>query len=155
MEFLRNAYQHLHTSEVAGMRRFPVSFVIVCLLLVQSCHSDDKTSDAGAPQLPTHEEICACYGLYLQGDYAGYVAAMQSCDGKTPAYRKQMVHLLKQHAKLSADRNGKVLSVRVNRIEPHDGGRMLNVFLITQYEDGTNEEILLPMVYDGSRWRLQ
>ena len=137
------------------MRIFPVSFVMACSLFMQSCRSDDKTSGAGGPQLPTHEEICAYYNLYLQGDYAGYVAAMQSCDGKTPAYRKQMALLFKQHAKLSADRNGKVLSVRVNRIEPHNGGRMLNVFLITEYEDGTNEEILLPMVHDGSRWRLQ
>lgn len=155
MEFLRHAHKHLHPSEIADMRKFSVSFVLMCLLLVLSCRSKDKTSDAGGPQLPTHEEICAYYDLYLQGDYAGYVAAMQSCDDKTPAYREQMAFLFKQHAKLSADRNGKVLSVRVNRIEPHDGGRMLNVFLITAYEDGTNEEILLPMVYDGSRWRLQ
>lgn len=128
-------------------------WVLAALLL--SCNRGNRFPDAAAPPLPSQEEICAYYNLYLRGDYGAYVDAMQSCDGKTEAYRKQMAILFKQHARLSAEKNGKVLSIRVNRIEPHDSGRMVNVFLVSQYESGTTEEKLLPMVFVDGRWRLQ
>ena len=36
----------------------------------------------------------------------------------------------------------------------HDSGRMANVFRNVTYGDGSEEEIIFPLVYDGQHWRI-
>lgn len=95
------------------------------------------------------------YKLRVDGKYAQYVAAMQSCDSTTADYKKQMETLLRHHAAVINKTKQGVKSVKALRTEMHDAEKMANVFLNITYNDGSDEEIILPLVLDDNTWRLQ
>ena len=100
-----------------------------------------RQPSASAPEGPKAEEVERIYNLFLQGQYEAYVAEMASCDSMPDFYRRQMVDLCKQHAYQQKERNG--------------GAVQANVFLRVLYEDHSHEEILISMVKQNDRWRLQ
>lgn len=119
-----------------------------------SCGGGERSQEAAAT-LPSEEEVAATYELYLRGDYAGFVSAMASCDGLPEDYRRQMEMLHKQHAaSVKRDRGG-VKAFTVGRMEAHNDSMHVDAFLNLTYQDGTSEEIMLPFVRVGGRWRLQ
>lgn len=125
------------------------------LVAFLSCGERNTAAPQSQIPLPTEKEICDYYNLYLQGDYLAFVAAMHSCDQKTSAYRMQMAELLKQHARMAEEKYGGVKSAKVQRIDSVKNGCMVNAFLVVEYGDGRNEEILFPLVFVDGKWRLQ
>ena len=95
------------------------------------------------------------YGKLVTGDYEGFVAGMESCDDKPDTYREQMVTLMKQHYKKMEREHGGLQSVVVNRTVVVQDSVAANVFLNVTYKNGSTEEIVQPMVWDGTGWRLQ
>ncbi len=63
--------------------------------------------------------------------------------------------MLRQHQKQINDEKQGVSNVQVLRTELHNNGRMANVFLNVNYKDGSKEEVMLPMIFDGKQWRMQ
>ena len=63
--------------------------------------------------------------------------------------------MLRQHQKDVEKNKQGAINVKVMRSEMYDDGKMANVFLNITYKDGTNEEILFPVVYDGKEWKIQ
>lgn len=129
-------------------------YFTLSLGLLLAC-SSEKQPQAGLPALPSEEEVVGYYGLYTRGDYAAFVAAMASCDGKPQDYRHQMEILFKQHAARMAREKGGVRAVSVGRMEPHHGNTMVNAFLNVTYQDSTTEEVMLPLVFVDGKWRLR
>lgn len=97
----------------------------------------------------------AYYDLLVKGQYADFVAGMQSCDSVTDAYREQMVTLIKQHYVEAAKVNGGLHAASVVRTQVIDDTLAANVFLNLTYNDSTSEEIVQPMVWDGQQWRMR
>lgn len=130
---------------------------LLMLLAVTACgNKDSQTTEAGTPEKPTDEEVETIYAHYAKGDYPAYVALMQSVDGKPETYRQQMIDLYKQQARLSAEEYGAIKSWKVIRLETHDGGKMINAFISVKYANVEEPQaIMVPMVYDGERWRLR
>lgn len=97
----------------------------------------------------------ACYRMQVEGRFDDYVTAMKSCDSMPADYKRRMVMMLRHHRQLVMKERKGVRSVSVLRTEMHNGDRMANVFLKVVFNDGSSEEVLFPMVYDGLRWRVQ
>ena len=97
----------------------------------------------------------AYYDLLVKGQYADFVAGIQSCDSVTDAYREQMVTLVKQHYVEAAKVNGGLHAASVVRTQVIDDTLAANVFLNLTYNDSTSEEIVQPMVWDGQQWRMR
>lgn len=93
--------------------------------------------------------------MQANGLFDDYVKAMHSCDGTTDAYKKRIIVMLRQHQKQINDEKQGVSNVQVLRTELHNNGRMANVFLNVNYKDGSKEEVMLPMIFDGKQWRMQ
>lgn len=136
-----------------------VLLIVCCQALLLSCMSllscGKRHESALGAGVSADSAAVVYYTLRAEGKYAEYVAAMQSCDSTTAAYRQQMQTLLRHHTEqVNRTRKG-VRSVRALRTEMYDEGRMANVFLMIVYKDGSDEEILVPLVHDGERWRMQ
>ncbi len=114
-----------------------------------------RQPSASAPEGPKAEEVERIYNLFLQGQYEAYVAEMVSCDSMPDFYRRQMVDLCKQHAYQQKERNGGAVQATVVRIDLAGNGLQANVFLRVLYKDHSHEEILISMVKQNDRWRLQ
>ena len=133
----------------------PFLSLFIALCLTTSC--SNRTNNAA--QLPTSEGAdtmaIACYKMQVNGLFDDYVKAMHSCDGTTDAYKERIIVMLRQHQKQINDEKQGVSNVQVLRTELHNNGRMANVFLNVNYKDGSKEEVMLPMIFDGKQWRMQ
>ena len=95
------------------------------------------------------------YKLRSAGQYKDYVNAMQSCDGMTEAYKNHTALLLEHHqTEVNKERKG-VKNVTIVRSEMHNNDKMANVFLSVSFNDGSTEEVMIPLVHDGKQWRIQ
>lgn len=128
-----------------------VAFSFVLL----SCHRNgadmvkDKSSEGADSMAVT------CYKMQAEGRFEDYVKAMKSCDKMPADYQHRIVMMLRHHQKQVMEERKGVKNVKVLRTEMHDNERMANVFLNVSFNDGTSEEVILPMVYDGQSWRIQ
>ena len=116
-----------------------------------------------APQQEPNDErygledslIVDYYLMGVDGRYAQCVASMHSCDGTTQAYKDQVTLALKQrNASVGKQKRG-VKHVGVERVTFHADHTMANVFLNVAYNDGSQEEVLFPLVLDKGIWRMQ
>lgn len=132
---------------VAGL----VISVALLATTVAACGKSDTSPRHEQPQ----DAAMAYYAKLVAGDYAGFVAGMESCDSVPEFYREQMVTLIKQHYREEAAANGGLARVEVARTVVVQDTVAANVFLDVTYGDSTTEEIVQPMVWDGRSWRLQ
>lgn len=109
----------------------------------------------GDDALPKEKEVVHLYNMYAHGDYSGYVAAMASCDSMPMSYRQQMQFMLKMQAHKMRKEKGGISAVTVNRMEPHNGDSLVNVYLNVAYKDSTEEEVLFPVVKKNGQWRIR
>lgn len=131
-----------------------VCLAMLCQVLL-SCHrsgadmAKDKSGE-GADSMAV-----ACYKMQAEGRFDEYVKAMKSCDKMPADYQHRVVMMLRHHQKQVLEEKKGVKDVAVLRTEMHNQERMANVFLNVTFNDGTTEEVIFPMVYDGQRWRVQ
>ena len=132
----------------------PRIFLVLLTAAALTACGGDKGPSASDRTALTDTLAVHYYMLGAQGHYAEYVDAMLSCDSTTADYKSRMALALKHHyASIARDRQG-VKRATVLRTEMHDSGRMANVFLNVTYGDGSDEEIIFPLVYDGQHWRI-
>lgn len=131
------------------------SCLFLACLALQSCHRSgaDMAKDKSGEGVDSM--AVACYKMQAEGRFDDYVKAMKSCDKMPADYQHRMVMMLRHHQKQVLEEKKGVKDVAVLRTEMHNQGRMANVFLNVTFNDGTTEEVIFPMVYDGQRWRVQ
>ena len=130
------------------------TLLLIPILAVVSCHSGKGEPAAHASDV-ADTTVVRLYMLAPQGHYAEHVAAMQSCDGTTQAYKDQVMLALKQHQDYIRKEKKGVKQATVERIECNAQGNMANAFLNVTYNDGSQEEVLFPIVRDNLGWRIQ
>lgn len=138
--------------------RLFLTCALSALLLCSACGSKEEQKSPAAPTVPTlitAEEVKAVYNHYVTGDYAGYVACMQSCDDKSADYKQQMATLYKQHAADQRKDDGDVTDFQVVRVTSQGDGNAAEAFLAVTYTGGKTEEILLQFIYSNDEWRLR
>ncbi len=136
------------------------SFLLLLFLSLSiSCEnkvdmSADETSEPAPPDLSA-EEVKALYERYVQGDYPGYVAHIQSAEEKPESYQAQMALLYKQHAADQKGDDGEVRDVEVSRIVGDAEGTSAEAYLRVTYDSGRQEEIYLQLVCDEGTWKVR
>lgn len=125
------------------------------ILSLASCGSGSDASEAENPNGFSDEQATQYYMLRANGQFDAYVAAMQSCDSTTEAYRSQMARLLKHHEAQILQTKGGTTGAEVLRKFFHKNGTVAVVFLNVTFKDGSSEEVIQTMVFDGENWRLK
>lgn len=133
--------------------------ILIALLALTSlfaCNSNNSQQAYSEPPIEKADSMAvAYYQMLVNGNFTGYVEAMQSCDNTTADYKQRIESMLRHHQQ-EIKRNKKgVQQVTALRHELHDNDCMANVFLRVTYKDGSEEEIIFPIVFDGERWRIQ
>ena len=135
------------------MKRNPFIFLFIAALL--SCHSKPNGNETEKRLNLEDSTIVNLYMLAPTGHYEQHVAAMLSADGTTNAYKDQIILALKQHQDYIKKEKQGVRNAKVERIEANAQGNMANAFLNVSFGDGSQEEVMVPLVFDGKAWRLQ
>lgn len=133
----------------------PLLPILFSFIALTSCHSGKGDSAADCKSDVADTTVVHLYMLAPTGHYAEHVAAMQSCDGTTQAYKDQIMLALKQHQDYILKEKKGVKQATVERIECNAQGTMANAFLNVTYNDGSQEEVLFPIVHDNQGWRIQ
>ncbi len=132
-----------------------VVLLVVAITSLTACHKDSSTASSEKTEEQADSAAVKFYRMRMQGDFDAYVANMHSCSNMPPNYKQRIVIMLRQHQKEVEQNKQGISDVKVLRSETHDDGKMVNVFLAITYKDGSNEEILFPVVYDGKGWKIQ
>ena len=157
MELYGYAHQHLYSSEVIAIMKHLIFFLVGFTILTTSivgCKKQDETEEVHVAEEADSAAI-KYYKLRSAGQYKDYVNAMLSCDGMTETYKNNTALLLEHHqAEINKEKKG-VKDVAIVRCEMHNNDKMANVFLNVSFNDGSTEEVMLPLVHDGRQWRIQ
>lgn len=94
-----------------------------------------------------------CYEYLQKGKYEKFVGEIAYADSMSEDYREQMVDLLRDYAASETQRHGKLSDVKVTGDTII--GNQAHVYLQVVYADSTSEEIGLPMVKVGKKWKMQ
>lgn len=138
-------------------RLLQAMMAVVVAMMATACGGSSKGNDGAdsIPSLPTEAMVIEMYNHYIKGEYSLYVDQMQSLDDKPESYRKQMADLMKQRHRSQEENNVRPVVCRLNHVEANPSLTYANAFLDITYEDSTKETILVPLVHDGTQWRLK
>ena len=122
-----------------------LSFVVIAG--VMSC------SDLSREQRRVRKAAEKCYEYLKNEKYDKFVDEIAYADSMSEDYREQMVDLLRDYAASETQRHGKLSDVKVTGDTII--GNQAHVYLQVVYADSTSEEIGLPMVKVGKKWKMQ
>lgn len=123
------------------------AFTIVMLTVVVAC------SKLTREQRRVRRAAEKSYAYLQEGKYERFVGALAYADSMSDDYRAQMVDLVKAFAAKEEKLHGKLLSATVTGDTII--GEQAHVYLQVTYADSTSEEIGLPMVKVGKKWKMQ
>ncbi|MBR4434391.1 MAG: DUF4878 domain-containing protein [Bacteroidaceae bacterium] len=94
-----------------------------------------------------------CYEYLQKGKYEKFVGQLAYADSMSDDYRAQMVDLIKDYAAWERARHGQFVEVKATGDTII--GDQAHVYLQITYADSTSEEIGVPMVKVGKKWKMQ
>ena len=130
------------------MKTAKMTFVAVMLLLFAAC-----SSDLSKEQRRVRKAAEKCYEYLQDGKYEKFVGEIAYADSMSEDYRSQMVDLIKDYAASEELRHGKLMKVEAIGEDIQDS--LAQVYLQISYADSTSEEVGVPMVKIGKRWKMQ
>lgn len=128
-------------------------FLLVrCLMIVALCLT--------ACSEPSPEELAslAAEGFYrhlVAGEYEKFLEGKAGSDSLPADYREQLLVGYKQFmAQQQATHQG-IRGIQTTNARPDSTLQLMQVFLLVEYGDSTQEEIVVPMVEHDGRWRMK
>ena len=108
---------------------------------------------------PTPEELAslAAKGYYdhlIHGEYEQFLEGVDMPDDQE-SYRSQLLDNYRQFMAAQQSSHNGIREVRIVRAKTDSLQHYTNVFLTLCFGDSTNEEIVVPMVENGGRWRMR
>ena len=109
---------------------------------------------------PTPEELAtlAAKGYYTHlaaGEYEHFLEGKAGADSLPADYREQLLVGCKQFLVQQKERHQGIVAVSAPRAQMDSTLQQMQVFLILQYADSTQEEIVVPMVEHNGRWQMK
>ncbi len=147
--------RNLHFSLFLHSTLYKTILLLMTIASLTSCHKGSTETSSDATEEQADSAAVRFYRMRILGDFDSYVANMHSCNNMPQEYKQRIIIMLRQHQKDVEKNKQGAIDVKVMRSEMYDDGKMANVFLNITYKDGTNEEILFPVVYDGKEWKIQ
>jgi len=138
------------------LRHILATFCIGCAFAatVSSCSSSPSPEEA--EQAEAMAVAQACYDRLLEGDYDGYLAFRADIDNIPEAMRPQLADAYKMYMATEEQMHKGVKKFTATRAERDTTLNTMQVFMVLDYGDGTQEEVTVQMVStpDG-QWRMK
>lgn len=126
-----------------------------CLLLAATSCTERQTPEEAA-KAEAMAVAQACYDRLLAGDYEGFLAFRVDIDKIPEAMRPQIADAYKMYMATEQQMRKGVRKFTATRAEMDSTANVMQVFMQLDYGDGTQEEVVIPMVTDdGGQWRMK
>ena len=122
--------------------------IVVSLMMMAAC-----SGGISREQRRVRNAAERCYEYLQEEKYEKFVGQIAYADSMSEDYRAQMVDLIKEFAATEKQRHGKLTDIRVTGDTII--GEQAHVYLQVSYADSTSEEIGVPMVKVGKKWKMQ
>ena len=122
--------------------------VLTVLLALQGCGG----------VTPEEQALLAAKGYYehlAAGEYEAFLEGRAGADSLPADYREQLLAAYKQFVFRQRDEHGGIREIQAGRAAADTMHHVVQAFLMLCYEDGTIEEIAVPMVENGGKWRMR
>lgn len=126
-----------------------VAFIGLLCAVCAACSSDIKTDEQAANTARLY------YDYLLQGQYDDYVAGIDGYDEMPETYRRQLTDNARMFMEQQNREHGGIERLRIMRADIDTEAQTAQVFLVISYQDGSNEQIMVPMVRNGSLWMMR
>lgn len=140
---LRSLWQRYSTALTTSL-----SIVVLGIFLFASC-----SSGLSREQRRVRKAAVKCYEMLQDGKYDKFVGQIAYADSMSEDYRSQMIDLVHEYAASLKEKHGKITQIHATNDVIQDN--QAHVFLQLGFTDSTVEEIGVPMVKVGRKWRMQ
>ncbi|MBP5339479.1 MAG: hypothetical protein J6Z14_09325 [Prevotella sp.] len=123
-----------------------VSLAAVVLLLACGSKSAEQQAMKVAQQ---------GYEALLEGDFDKFLSVRAFSANLPDGYRDQLLTACRQYAHQQQSVHGGWQAVEATRAQMDSTLNVMQVFLLLQYNDGTTEETVVPMVLEEGKWRMK
>ena len=131
-----------------------MKFGIKALMLaatMASCGGAEKT-----PEQQAIDTVVQSFEGLIQGDYEAFLDGRSGMDNIPDDYREQLLVAYKQFMHQQRQAHGDISRIVPLRTQTDTIAHQMQVFLMVNYADSTNEEIVVPMVKDtDGLWRMK
>ena len=135
------------------MKNRLLCFSVLSLLLFSACGMNvtpeerDKSAAKNAAK--------AYYIELLSGQYDRFLMGRAGMDSIPASYREQLTDSYKQFMATMEEKHGGIRSFIVNNASIDSTQHLIQVFLVLNFGDATQEEIVVPMVNDQGVWKIK
>ena len=96
------------------------------------------------------------YASLLDGDYEAFLAQRADVESMPASFREQLLVAYKQFVRQQQDAHeGGIASFTASRAQMDSTLQLMQVFLLVNYADSTQEEIVVPMVERDGKWMMK
>ena len=95
------------------------------------------------------------YQALLDGRYEDFLEGRARMDSIPNAYREQLITSYKQYILQQRKVHGDINSIQVSNARIDSTQHLIQVFLILNYADSLQEEIVVPMIEHNGEWKMK
>ena len=134
-----------HTVQKCAM---PLLFLLVC-----ACSSNLTPEEKALEEAKQGAE--KSYQALLDGRYEDFLEGRARMDSIPNAYREQLITSYKQYILQQRKVHGDINSIQVSNARIDSTQHLIQVFLILNYADSLQEEIVVPMIEHNGEWKMK
>ena len=134
------------------------TIVVLSFIFFQLALSTQCTSRATPEELAREDAKVAAqvyYDFLLRGDYQQFLNGRVGSDTLPQGYREQLVDSYKQFMAQQRVAHGGISRAEATRASIDSSLHLVQVFLLINYADSTQEEIVVPMVERDGEWKMK
>ncbi len=125
---------------------------ILALLLVSGCQ---RLSEADQIKKAAKEVVEQGYEALLDGQYDRFLSLRDGSEQLPKDYREQLLTSYKQSMALQQEEHGGITAFQVSDVRIDTLQNLVAVFVVVNYADSIQEEILVPVVRSGEAWKMK
>lgn len=122
------------------------------LLLFASCSSSTPEEQARTGAMVAAQ---SGYDRLLSGDYSGFIACREGMADIPSSFREQMIDTYKMYIASEQKVHGGISRATATRAVMDSTLNIMQVFMLLSYGNGSQEEIVVPMVYSDGEWKMR
>ena len=130
------------------------ALVLLFITSIAACNNNPSPEEAAQAEAMAVAQ--ACYDRLLEGDYDGFLAFRHDINRIPEEMRPQLADAYKMYMATEEQLHKSVKKFTAARAEMDSTSQVMQVFMQLDYGDGTQEEVVVPMVTDASgQWRMK
>ena len=121
------------------------------LLTIGFCACGDNQS----PEEAAMKVALESYESLLEGDYEAFLNNRADMEDAPASFREQLLVAYKQFVRQQQELHTGITSFTVSHAQMDNTLQVMQVFMLVNYADNTQEEILVPMVERDGEWKMK